>query len=541
MKPAILIVGATGVFGERLARRLALWGDIDLVLAARNAAPLGALADALGARWVRFDRNSPDPEALKVFCVVDCAGPFQASDYRLAEAALAAGAHYVDIADGRAFVDGFAKALNRTAVKAGRVAITGASSTPALSHAALDDMTAGWTRIDSVRVAISPAGRTPQGLAVIRAILSWTGAPLAVFTGGGWTRRPGWSQWGRIEIPGLGRRRTALADTPDLDLLAARYGPRSEALFLAGLESGLLHNGLWALSLLVRWKIVRSLAPYARPLQLAAGLVRPFGSPDGGMVVLVRGADAQDRDIKARFNLIARKLEGPYVPILAAAAVVRRLLQASLEPGARPAAGVLGLDEILAQTRGLAIETGQGARLAQRRGLFPRLLGPRFDALPPVVRRVHAGEAEAVFEGRAVARGDRGLAGLARLIAGLRLGRFSDFRVSIRPVDGGEIWTRQFGRGRFASRISDDAAVPGLFEERLGPLRFRLEARATASGFRWLARGLRLGPLPVPAWLTPTIRARSFARDGAYRFAVCISHPLTGVIVAYAGRLNAGP
>lgn len=44
--------------------------------------------------------------------VVHCAGPYQAqSGYSVARAAMVAGAHYVDIADGRAFVAGFGGAL----------------------------------------------------------------------------------------------------------------------------------------------------------------------------------------------------------------------------------------------------------------------------------------------------------------------------------------------------------------------------------------------------------------------------------------------
>ena len=98
--------------------------------------------------------------------VIDAAGPFREGDYRLARAAIAAGIHYVDLADGRAFVAGFPM-LDAAAKKAGVVALTGASSTPALSNAVLDKLTAGWTRVDSVEIAISPGNRAPRGLSVI--------------------------------------------------------------------------------------------------------------------------------------------------------------------------------------------------------------------------------------------------------------------------------------------------------------------------------------------------------------------------------------
>ena len=40
----IVLVGASGVFGPRLAAMIARWPDVVLVLAARNLAPLEALA-----------------------------------------------------------------------------------------------------------------------------------------------------------------------------------------------------------------------------------------------------------------------------------------------------------------------------------------------------------------------------------------------------------------------------------------------------------------------------------------------------------------
>ena len=46
--------------------------------------------------------------------------------------------------------------------EAGIVAVTGASSTPALSHAAADRLTASWRRIDAILVAISPGARAPR-------------------------------------------------------------------------------------------------------------------------------------------------------------------------------------------------------------------------------------------------------------------------------------------------------------------------------------------------------------------------------------------
>jgi short subunit dehydrogenase-like uncharacterized protein len=79
--------------------------------------------------------------------VVDAAGPFQRLDYRLAQAALAAGAHYLDIAEDAAWLAGFPAAVNALAQERGRVALAGCSTTPALMAAAVvPQMWPQWCR-----------------------------------------------------------------------------------------------------------------------------------------------------------------------------------------------------------------------------------------------------------------------------------------------------------------------------------------------------------------------------------------------------------
>ena len=209
--------------------------------------------------------------------MIDAAGPFQGADLSFARACIAAGVDYLDLADGRDFVAAF-PALDADARAAGVRAVTGASSTPAITHAALDEMTRGWTRIDSIRAGISPGNRAPRGRSVVEAILSWTGAPVRVFENGEWRTRPGWSGTRKRQVAGLGRRRFALAETPDLDLLPVRYAPREEAVFMAGLELGLLHRGLGVLGAVrVGWvgeELSRQLGRVAVVAVVAAAALR---------------------------------------------------------------------------------------------------------------------------------------------------------------------------------------------------------------------------------------------------------------------------
>src|SRR6185295_2432830 len=111
----VLVMGATGAFGERLAEGLIRSG-IAVIGAARNTARLEALARRLGPRFAveRLDRSEIDAARLQqlrvrwpgLFAVADASGPFQTSDTALPRAAIGAGLHYVDLADARAFVGG---------------------------------------------------------------------------------------------------------------------------------------------------------------------------------------------------------------------------------------------------------------------------------------------------------------------------------------------------------------------------------------------------------------------------------------------------
>jgi saccharopine dehydrogenase-like NADP-dependent oxidoreductase len=349
----ILVVGGTGAFGSRLVDGLIATTDLGVIIAGRDLPRAEARAVVAGtsrAKALRLDAATITADALRATgaaVVVDAAGPFQGADYRLARAAIAAGIHYVDLADARDFVVGFGM-LDAEARAAGVIAMTGASSTPALSNAVLDRLTTGWQRIHIVEIAISPGNRnSPRGLSVIRAILSYVGRPVRVFAEGEWRAEPGWGRPVRKLMPGLGRRWLSLCETPDLDLIPARFSPRDRAIFRAGLELSVMHLGLYAAGLLIRFRLLRSLLPFAHALLWVAQRLKGFGSDCGGMMVEATGIDVAGNPIRATWSLVADAGDGPAIPTLPALAAVRGLMDGSLlQPGARPCAGVLDLDAI---------------------------------------------------------------------------------------------------------------------------------------------------------------------------------------------------
>lgn len=542
----VLLIGATGAFGSRLAALLATFPDIELVLAARGLTALTKLRNDLvdqnpAARITvqQFDRSNTDSIAnISPWLMIDTAGPFQDSDYGLAQSAIRCGAHYIDIADARAFVINFAGVLDAEARAAGVLAVTGASSTPALSHAALPPLIAGWSRLDDVIVAICPGAKAPRGLSVVKAILSYVGQPVLIFSNGHWTTSPGWSRARRFDVPGLGRRWASLCETPDLDLLPARFPVQRNALFLAGVEPGFVHLGLAALSLPVRWGLVTSLKRLARPLRFVAGFLDKFGSDRGGMLVQASGADHEGRNVVARWSLLAKDNAGPSVPIAAAAAMVRGLLENRItQTGAQACVGLLKPEAILGELQHLPITTREDEAWLDYPILFRRLLGRYVDDLPPAVRSVHDQESSEKFTGTAIARSGRGLpARLLRWLVGLpKSGRYPVV-VTMSSDKTGETWTRQFGQIKFSSRLWSTQNI-GSFEEQFGPLRFTFDLRRTDGGVDWQFLRWSFLAIPLPSWAAPKIRATAIESNNDYRFSVAVLHPWLGLLFAYRGTL----
>ncbi|MDR4308161.1 DUF4166 domain-containing protein [Chelatococcus sambhunathii] len=549
--PRVLVLGGAGAFGRRLVEGLVATTSATVIVAGRRLDACEALAAELRARHsgrsieaARLDRavaTAAEITSLDPVIVADAAGPFQGAHLRFACAVISAGRHYVDIADARDFVAAF-PALDAEARAAGVVAVTGASSTPAVSHAALDVLTDGWTRVDRVEIAISPGNRAPRGLSVIAAILSYTGASVRVLRDGGWSAAPGWGLLASRLMPGLGRRFLSLCETPDLDLVPARFPTVRTALFRAGLELPILHLGLWSLSLPRRAGLVRDLARFAGPAQRLASLFERFGSDRGGMTVEAEGLGAEGACARARWSLVAEAGDGPNVPILPALSFMRGLLEGRppAGPGAHVAAGLLSLPAFEAEAARFAIRTAISESSPSAPLLFGRALGPDLARLPEIVRAVHDPNPSVRLVGCAETTSAETAAGrlVARLFGFPETVPQIEAEIEIRKTGDGEIWTRRFGRSCFRSRLSA-SGEPGVLVERFGPFAFDLAIAANPDGFTLAVEGWRVFGLSAPRRLAPTTEARGFAlADGAYGFDVTIALAPFGRLVRYRGRLE---
>lgn len=385
MTPRVLLIGATGMFGSRLASMLGRISGIDLIVTSRQQAKAETLARTLGrssaspitgASFTHGTVSCTQLAQLKPLLVIDAAGPFQHASYETAKAAIATGAHWIDLADAADYIRGFAPQLDELARQRGVTAVTGASSTPALSFAAVQALTQGWRRVDKVEIGIYPAGRSAVGEAVLSAVLSYTGEPVAIWRDGHEASTTGWGIAETLKLEGMPHRYRSPVATYDYELLSRTFGAHDVS-FYAGLESPVEHLGLTMLARLRARGLLPRLEGLAPYLHQARRLTAPFCGSTGGMTVGVTGADADGLPMSAAWTLLAAKGDGPNVPVLPTLAVARKLLRTKMPHGALCVAGTLGLDEIAREMAGFAISTSSSVRQASGEAAAR----PRFGAL----------------------------------------------------------------------------------------------------------------------------------------------------------------
>jgi saccharopine dehydrogenase-like NADP-dependent oxidoreductase len=362
----ILLIGAYGQFGQRIASELARDPLLEITLAGRNAdaaTTLGAtLRDVCPQARISIailDVESPtlasELAQLTPGVVIHTAGPFQQRDYRVAEAALACGAHYIDLADAREFVAGIDR-LDASARAHGRWAISGASTVPGLSAAVIAAHIHEFAELHSVESAISPGNRTARGLATTKAILGYVGQPFPALVDGRWQVVHGWQSLRRIHLPRMTDRWVARCDVPDLSVLPARYPHLRHCDFRAGLELRRMHFGLWLASWLVRAGVLPDLARWARPLLRISEAWRSTGSDTGVMTVEMRGLDRHGRPKRVAWQIVASDGSGPQIPATAAVVLARKLARGELPGGgARSCVDFFTLAEFMQALAGFPI------------------------------------------------------------------------------------------------------------------------------------------------------------------------------------------
>lgn len=178
-----LIYGATGYTGTLIAEQ-AVASGLRPVLAGRSRDRLEPLARRLGLEWQVFGLYTPEKvrDGLKgMAAVLHAAGPFSATSRPMADACLAAGAHYCDIT-GEIDVFEALAARDQEAKAAGIMLLPGAGFDVVPSDCLAAHVAARLPDSIRLRLSISGVGSLSQGTA--KTMVEWMDRGTQVRRGG---------------------------------------------------------------------------------------------------------------------------------------------------------------------------------------------------------------------------------------------------------------------------------------------------------------------------------------------------------------------
>jgi hypothetical protein len=550
----ILILGGYGTFGGRLARLLADEARLTLLIAGRSRAKAEAFCAALGgaasAVPTELDRErdiEPQLRAIKPDLVVDASGPFQGygtNPYRVVEAAITLGIHYLDLSDGASFVRGIA-CFDVAARARGVFMLSGVSSYPVLTVAVVRRLSAGMTRIETIAGGVAPSPHADIGRNVIHAIASYAGKPVALLRDGRKTTAHALidSRLFTIAPPGrlpLHARRFSLVEVPDLELLPELWPSLRTVWMGVGTVPEIWLRGLNALAWLVRLRLLPSLTAFTTLIHNARTLLS-WGEHRGGMFINVGGTLADGTQVERSWHMIAEGDDGPFVPSMAAEVIIRHCLAGRMPaPGARAGVNDVELADYEATFARRRITTGTRQTPQPGEPLFRRMLGDAYASLPQPIQVMHDLKRNLTAAG--VASVERGKSLLSRLVAWIvglpPAGEDVSVKVTFSVDHGREHWQRNFAGKTFASTQGEGQSRNArLLCERFGPINFAMALVIEGERLRLVLRRWSIFGIALPLWLAPRSNTYEHVQDGRFRFHVELSHPLTGLIVRYRGWL----
>ena len=518
----VLIIGGYGKFGRRIVELLEDQPSLTLLIAGRSLQRAQRFRDTRTDAIARllavvFDRDRDARGQLRALgpdIVVDASGPFQgygAERYRVIEACIALRVNYLDLADGADFVAGVA-AFDAAARAEGVFVLSGVSSFPVLTAAAVRHLVTGMVRIDTIRGGVAPSPFAGVGANVIRAVAGYAGKPVHV-------RRNGADRIGHpftahlrrtIAPPGhlpLRSRLFSLVDVPDRRVLPELWPDVKSVWMGAAPVPELLHRALILGAWLVRLRLLPGLLPLAPVMHFATTHLR-WGEHRGGMFVAIEGADAAGASRRRSWHMIAEGNDGPFIPAMAVAALLRKALRGQ-QPGlgARAATRELELQDYQALFSGRRIVSGvRDDDPMPGSPLYARALGCAWDRLPAEIRAMHNVTGHARATGRASVERGRGL--LSRLVAAAvgfpAAAEAIPVNVLFDAANGAETWTRTFGGRSFSSRqFAGRGQWESLLCERFGPLTFGMALVLNAGELSLVLRRWSLFGVPLPMGLGP--------------------------------------
>ncbi len=362
----VLILGGYGNFGSKIAGRLAGDAAVELLIAGRNINKARSFSEQLeklsGKKCKPLLLDTANTNFSQVLAdsgaqlLIHTSGPFQSQNYCVAETCIKNGIHYIDLADGRSFVNNFSE-LNELAKNNGVLAISGVSSVPGLSSAVIHEYLDNFSIFETLEYGISPGNKAERGEATVAAILSYTGHTFQRLENSFPKNVYGWQNIFQHQFPEPMRKRwLANCDIPDLSLFPKHYPTLKTIRFYAGLELPILHLAMWGMSWIARVGIIKNWARYASPITHLSRWFECFGSDIGGMFMKLTGKDHAGKSLTIEWNLVAKKGDGPMIPTIPAVILAKKLAHNQLHiTGAIPCIECFTLKDFFDEVKDLAI------------------------------------------------------------------------------------------------------------------------------------------------------------------------------------------
>ena len=172
--------------------------------------------------------------------------------------------------------------------------------------------------------------------------------------------------------------------------------------------------------------------------------------------------------------------------------------------------------------------------------------GDHFTELHPKLQKLHS--EGGVLSGEVEVEYGTGIAGVIGKRLGVKLGlplhtESTSLKVDISHTDQAMIWSRQFG-GASKPMVSE-FTPQGIYEsgywaETTGAITVELSVEVHLGGWHWIQRATKVKNLVVPSLLVPELKAKKSFEDSLYQFEVALQKRGMGLLVRYAGALEAG-
>lgn len=351
----IVILGGYGTFGSLISEPLV--NSANVIIAGRDRERGQKFADSIRANYVLSnakDKGSLQKAVSGATIVINASGPFLPKDYSIPQTCIEENCHYIDLADDREYVREFCQ-LDELAKERRIFACTGASTTPAVTHALVSELSSQFSHVHSIKIYLSAGNKNKPGISTFESILSYVGMPVQVWTDGKWENFSGWGLSEIFDFPDpVGKRFVQLCNVPDLELFPKLF-ETDEVIFKTGVELPIFNLGLSVLAQVKKYIPQINLPALAEPLVRISRLFKNFGSFSGGVMAILEDESGNKKSLA-----FVTAYNGPRIPTSPPVILARKILRDGPPAyGAFPCVGFIGLHEFQSYLEPFGIQLTQ--------------------------------------------------------------------------------------------------------------------------------------------------------------------------------------